>query len=119
MGVFGYFGGTEKGTWGARIKILRPLFNTNTPPKTPSDLFVQVYPVLKIITFALTPLNSKMKVPSENTRRAFEGDLHTVCKASNLEMARILKKSNSPKKKRKVKVVVDDDSDEIFSVRIP
>ena len=23
------------GTWGARIKILRPLFNTNTPPKTP------------------------------------------------------------------------------------
>ena len=35
LGVFGYFGGTEKGTWGARIKILRPLFNTNTPPKTP------------------------------------------------------------------------------------
>ena len=35
MGVFGYFGGTENGTWGARIKILRPLFNTNTPPKTP------------------------------------------------------------------------------------
>ena len=30
MGVFGYFGGTENGTWGARIKILRPLFNTNT-----------------------------------------------------------------------------------------
>ena len=35
MGVFGYFGGTENGTSGARIKILRPLFNTNTPPKTP------------------------------------------------------------------------------------
>ena len=35
MGVFGYFVGTENGTWGARIKILRPLFNTNTPPKTP------------------------------------------------------------------------------------
>ena len=35
MGVFGYFGGTENGTWGARNKILRPLFNTNTPPKTP------------------------------------------------------------------------------------
>ena len=35
MGVFGYFGGTENGTLGARIKILRPLFNTNTPPKTP------------------------------------------------------------------------------------
>ena len=35
MGVFGYFGGTENGTWGAQIKILRPLFNTNTPPKTP------------------------------------------------------------------------------------
>ena len=35
MGVFGYFGGTKNGTWGARIKILRPLFNTNTPPKTP------------------------------------------------------------------------------------
>ena len=29
MGVFGYFGGTENGTSGARIKILRPLFNTN------------------------------------------------------------------------------------------
>ena len=35
LGVFGYFGGTENGTSGARIKILRPLFNTNTPPKTP------------------------------------------------------------------------------------
>ena len=35
MGVFGYFGGTENGTWGARIKILRPLFNTNTPLKPP------------------------------------------------------------------------------------
>ena len=33
LGVFGYFGSTEKGTWGARIKILRPLFNTNTPLK--------------------------------------------------------------------------------------
>ena len=35
MGVFGYFEGTENGTWGAQIKILRPLFNTNTTPKTP------------------------------------------------------------------------------------
>ena len=35
LGVFGYFGGTENGTLSARIKILRPLFNTNTPPKTP------------------------------------------------------------------------------------
>ena len=35
LGVFGYFGGTEKGTWGAQIKILRPLFNTNTPLKPP------------------------------------------------------------------------------------
>ena len=35
MGVFGYFGGTKNGTWGARIKILRPLFNTNTPLKPP------------------------------------------------------------------------------------
>ena len=35
MGVFGYFGGNENGTSGARIKILRPLFNTNSPPKTP------------------------------------------------------------------------------------
>ena len=34
LGVFGYFGGTKNGTSGARIKILRPLFNTNTPPKT-------------------------------------------------------------------------------------
>ena len=35
LGVFGYFGGTENSTWGARIKIQRPLFNTNTPPKPP------------------------------------------------------------------------------------
>ena len=35
MGVFGYTGGTENGTSGARIKILRPLFNTNTPLKPP------------------------------------------------------------------------------------
>ena len=35
MSVFGYFGGTKNGTSGARIKILRPLFNINTPPKTP------------------------------------------------------------------------------------
>ena len=35
MGVFGYFGGTENGTLIAQIKILRPFFNTNTPPKTP------------------------------------------------------------------------------------
>ena len=35
MGHFGYFGGIENGTSGAQIKILRPLFNTNTPPKTP------------------------------------------------------------------------------------
>ena len=33
--ILGVFGGTENGTWGAQIKILRPLFNTNTPPKTP------------------------------------------------------------------------------------
>ena len=35
MGHFGYFGGTENGTSGAQIKILRPLFNTNTPLKPP------------------------------------------------------------------------------------
>ena len=35
MGHFGYFRGTKNGTSGARIKILRPLFNTNTPPKPP------------------------------------------------------------------------------------
>ena len=29
------FTSTENGTWGARIKTQRPLFNTNTPPKTP------------------------------------------------------------------------------------
>ena len=34
-GSFCLFGGTENGTSGARIEILRPLFNTNTPPKTP------------------------------------------------------------------------------------
>ena len=33
LGVFGYFGGTKNGTSGALIKILRPLFNTNTPLK--------------------------------------------------------------------------------------
>ena len=31
----GVLGGTKNGTWGARIKILRPLFNTNTPLKPP------------------------------------------------------------------------------------
>ena len=30
-----HFGGTENGTSSARIKILRPLFNTNIHPKTP------------------------------------------------------------------------------------
>ena len=30
---FGRFWGTENGTWGAQIKILRPPFNTNTPQK--------------------------------------------------------------------------------------
>ena len=35
MGVFGYLGGTENGTWGARIKILRTLFNTKTTLKPP------------------------------------------------------------------------------------
>ena len=34
-GGFGFFGVTENGTSGARIKILRPLFNTNTPLKPP------------------------------------------------------------------------------------
>ena len=33
--ILGVSGGTENGTSGAQIKILRPLFNTNTPPKTP------------------------------------------------------------------------------------
>ena len=33
--VFDHFGGTENGTSGARIKILRPLFNRNTPLKPP------------------------------------------------------------------------------------
>ena len=35
MVILGVLGGTENCTSGARIKILRPLFNTNTPPKTP------------------------------------------------------------------------------------
>ena len=36
-GSFWVFWGVPKnGTWGARIKIPRPLFNTNTPPKTPA-----------------------------------------------------------------------------------
>ena len=34
-GFCGLHGGTKNGTSGARIKILRPLFNTNQPPKTP------------------------------------------------------------------------------------
>ena len=33
--ILGVLGGTENGTWDARIKILRPLFNTNTPLKPP------------------------------------------------------------------------------------
>ena len=33
--ILGVLGGTGNGTSGARIKILRPLFNTNTSPKTP------------------------------------------------------------------------------------
>ena len=33
--ILGILGGTKNGTSGARIKIRRPLFNTNTPPKTP------------------------------------------------------------------------------------
>ena len=33
--ILGVLGGTKNGTWGAKIKILRLLFNTNTPPKTP------------------------------------------------------------------------------------
>ena len=33
FGCFLLFWGTEHGTSGARIKILRPLFNTNTPLK--------------------------------------------------------------------------------------
>ena len=35
MTYFGRFWGTKNGTWDDRIKILRPLFNTNTPPKAP------------------------------------------------------------------------------------
>ena len=35
LAVFGYFSGTENGTSEAGIKILRPLFNTNTPLKPP------------------------------------------------------------------------------------
>ena len=38
-GSFWLFGGTENATSGARIKILRPLFNTNTPLKPPSRHF--------------------------------------------------------------------------------
>ena len=33
--ILGVLGGTKNGTWGAQIKILRPLFNTNTPLKPP------------------------------------------------------------------------------------
>ena len=33
MTHFCFFGGTENGTWGAQIKILRPLFSTNIPLK--------------------------------------------------------------------------------------
>ena len=34
-GCFSNFGGTDNGILGAGIKILRPLFNTNTPLKPP------------------------------------------------------------------------------------
>ena len=36
---FGYFGGIENGTSGAQIKILKSLFNTNTPLKPPFSRF--------------------------------------------------------------------------------
>ena len=38
-GCFGHFGCTKNGILGARIKILRPLFNTNTPLKPPFSRF--------------------------------------------------------------------------------
>ena len=37
LGCFSHFGGTKNGTSGAPIKILRPLFNTNQPPKPPKS----------------------------------------------------------------------------------
>ena len=36
----GVLGGTKNGTWGARIKILRPLLNTNTPLKVTFGHFI-------------------------------------------------------------------------------
>ena len=51
MGVFGYFGGTENGTSGARIKILRPLFNTNTPPKIPACILALLCLCLYLFVF--------------------------------------------------------------------
>ena len=39
LGFFGYFGGIENGTSGAQIKILKSLFNTNTPLKPPFSRF--------------------------------------------------------------------------------
>ena len=35
FGCFGRFGGTKNGTSGARIKIPRPLLETQTTPKIP------------------------------------------------------------------------------------
>ena len=49
MGVFAYFGGTESGTSGARIKILRPLFNTNTPLKPHLDTLGTILDPRKVI----------------------------------------------------------------------
>ena len=37
--ILGVLGGTKNGTSGARIKNLRPLFNTNTPLKPPCRHF--------------------------------------------------------------------------------
>ena len=45
-----HFGGTKNGTSGARIKILRPLFNTNTPPQNPQlDTFRTILDTGKVI----------------------------------------------------------------------
>ena len=43
MTYFGRFWDTKNGTSGARIKILRPLFNRNTPLKTPIQTLLETF----------------------------------------------------------------------------
>ena len=44
--ILGVLGGTKNGTWGARIKILGPLFNTLPPLKPPLETILETGKVI-------------------------------------------------------------------------